>query len=210
MAFDECPPVIPITNMPKSLDSPKNGLNVAFNDSTAPNPFTGMAKPYSRLFRVACTPTSGCVRLKMYKKHNRDGYAIGGLSVGEPTDVMYQMVEVVNGILPKSKPRYLMGVGTPENILESIALGIDMFDCVMPTRNGRNGMLFTSEGIINIRNKKWQTDFSPIDPFGPTFVDNKYTKSIPKAPVHSRGDVRPSDSQHSQPRILPMVDERGS
>jgi queuine tRNA-ribosyltransferase len=95
---------------------------------------------------------------------NASGNAIGGLSVGEPAGKMYEMVEVVNKILPESKPRYLMGVGTPANILECIALGVDMFDCVMPTRNGRNGYLFTSEGIINIKNLKWKNDFSPIDP----------------------------------------------
>ena len=92
-----------------------------------------------------------------------DGNAIGGLAVGEPTEVMYEMIEVVNDILPTSKPRYLMGVGTPQNILEGIARGVDMFDCVMPTRNGRNAMLFTYEGTMNMRNKKWENDFSPID-----------------------------------------------
>jgi queuine tRNA-ribosyltransferase len=108
---------------------------------------------------------------------NRDGNAIGGLSVGEPHEDMYAMTEVVCGILPKNKPRYLMGVGTPENILECIALGIDMFDCVMPTRNARNGMLFTQNGIINIRNKKWENDFSPLDPDGTSYVDNAYSKA---------------------------------
>tara|TARA_S200000501_G_scaffold311943_1_gene302788 strand:- start:294 stop:1427 length:1134 start_codon:yes stop_codon:yes gene_type:complete len=104
------------------------------------------------------------------------GNAIGGLSVGEPHDEMYEMVENVCEILPKSKPRYLMGVGTPANLLENISLGVDMFDCVMPTRNGRNGMLFTSEGIINIKNKKWTNDFSSIDPENITWVDN-YSKA---------------------------------
>ena len=106
-----------------------------------------------------------------------DGNAIGGLSVGEPHEVMYEMVELVCGILPQDKPRYLMGVGTPINILENIALGIDMMDCVMPTRNARNGMLFTSEGSINIKNKKWADDFSPIDPMGITWVDTAYSKA---------------------------------
>jgi len=105
------------------------------------------------------------------------GNAIGGLSVGEPAEEMYEMTAVVTEILPEDKPRYLMGVGTPVNILENIALGIDMFDCVMPTRNGRNGMLFTSEGIINIKNKKWEDDFSPIDPQGITWVDTEYSKA---------------------------------
>ncbi|MFV9484399.1 tRNA guanosine(34) transglycosylase Tgt [Christiangramia sp. ASW11-125] len=106
-----------------------------------------------------------------------EGNAIGGLSVGEPADEMYAMTEVVTAILPEDKPRYLMGVGTPINILENIALGVDMFDCVMPTRNGRNGMLFTSHGTINIKNKKWADDFSPIDPEGVSFVDTEYSKA---------------------------------
>ena len=105
------------------------------------------------------------------------GNAIGGLSVGEPAEEMYAMTEVVTAILPKDKPRYLMGVGTPANILENIALGIDMFDCVMPTRNARNGMLFTSEGFINIKNKKWEEDFSPIDTMAHTYVDTDYSKA---------------------------------
>jgi queuine tRNA-ribosyltransferase len=108
---------------------------------------------------------------------NQQGNAIGGLSVGEPAEEMYAMTEVVCEILPEDKPRYLMGVGTPINILENIALGIDMFDCVMPTRNARNGMLFTANGSINIKNKKWEADFSPIDEMGITFVDTEYTKA---------------------------------
>jgi len=108
------------------------------------------------------------------------GNAIGGLSVGEPAEEMYAMTEIVCGILPKDKPRYLMGVGTPINILENIALGIDMFDCVMPTRNARNGMLFTAQGTINIKNKKWENDFSPIDEMAITFVDTEYSKAYLK------------------------------
>jgi len=108
---------------------------------------------------------------------NQQGNAIGGLSVGEPAEEMYAMTEVVCEILPEDKPRYLMGVGTPINILENIALGIDMFDCVMPTRNARNGMLFTANGTINIKNKKWEADFSPVDEMGYTFVDTEYTKA---------------------------------
>ena len=107
----------------------------------------------------------------------REGNAIGGLSVGEPHELMYEMTEVVCEVLPDDKPRYLMGVGTPSNLLENIALGIDMFDCVMPTRNARNGMLFTSEGTINIKNKKWANDYSPIDPNGTSFVDQYYNKA---------------------------------
>jgi queuine tRNA-ribosyltransferase len=106
-----------------------------------------------------------------------EGNAIGGLSVGEPHELMYEMTNLVCSILPQDKPRYLMGVGTPANILESIALGVDMFDCVMPTRNGRNGMLFTSNGVINIKNEKWKSDFSPIDPDGTIFADLQYSKA---------------------------------
>ena len=108
---------------------------------------------------------------------NAEGNAIGGLSVGEPAEEMYEMTEIVTAILPKDKPRYLMGVGTPINILENIALGIDMFDCVMPTRNARNGMLFTAHGTINIKNKKWEDDFSPLDEMGITTVDTLYSKA---------------------------------
>ena len=110
-------------------------------------------------------------------EQNAYGNAIGGLSVGEPVDEMYSNTNDVCEILPKNKPRYLMGVGTPINLLENIALGVDMFDCVMPTRNGRNGMMFTSEGTINIKNKKWQNDFSPLDSFEYSYVDNDYSKA---------------------------------
>jgi queuine tRNA-ribosyltransferase len=108
---------------------------------------------------------------------NREGNAIGGLAVGEPTEKMYELIVFVNEILPENKPRYLMGVGTPQNILEGIERGVDMFDCVMPTRNGRNGMLFTSQGIMNMRNAKWKNDFSPLDEFGTSYVDRVYTKA---------------------------------
>ena len=108
---------------------------------------------------------------------NRGGYAIGGLAVGEPTEKMYEMLELVCPLLPDGKPRYLMGVGTPANILEGIARGVDMFDCVMPTRNGRNGMLFTWNGVMNMRNRKWADDFSPLDPEGISFVDHQYSKA---------------------------------
>lgn len=107
----------------------------------------------------------------------RDGNAIGGLSVGEPHELMYEMTEEVCGILPKDKPRYLMGVGTPENLLECIALGVDMFDCVLPTRNARHGMVFTWQGIINIKNKRWEDDFSALDEFGTSYVDSAYSKA---------------------------------
>ncbi len=119
-------------------------------------------------------------------EYNSDGNAIGGLSVGEPTDKMYEMLGVVNNILPKEKPRYLMGVGTPANILEGIALGVDMFDCVMPTRNGRNGMLFTKNGIINIKNLKWADDFSPIEKEASSYVDSYYSKAYLRHLFHAK------------------------
>ena len=122
----------------------------------------------------------------MIASFNRDGNAIGGLSVGEPAEEMYAMTEVVTNILPKDKPRYLMGVGTPINILENIALGIDMFDCVMPTRNARNGMLFTQNGIINIKNEKWKDDFSPIEAESDLLVDQIHTKAYLRHLIRSQ------------------------
>ncbi|MBP3644604.1 MAG: tRNA guanosine(34) transglycosylase Tgt [Alistipes sp.] len=178
MAFDECPPGdAPKEYAAKSLALTERWLDRCFNQYHKTQPKYGH---YQSLFPIV----QGCgyadLRAKAAEnvlQYNADGYAIGGLAVGEPTEVMYAMIEVVNAILPTDKPRYLMGVGTPINILEGIARGVDMFDCVMPTRNGRNGQLFTSEGVINIRNKKWENDFSPIDANGTTFVDRQYTKA---------------------------------
>jgi queuine tRNA-ribosyltransferase len=116
---------------------------------------------------------------------DRDGYAIGGLAVGEPTEIMYEMIEVVNDILPQNKPRYLMGVGTPWNILEGIERGVDMFDCVMPTRNGRNGMIFTAQGVMNMRNLKWADDFTELDPTGTSFVDHAYSRAYVRHLIHA-------------------------
>lgn len=123
---------------------------------------------------------------KYLRDLDRDGYAIGGLAVGEPTEQMYDMIEVVNDILPQNKPRYLMGVGTPWNILEGIELGVDMFDCVMPTRNGRNGMIFTQNGIMNLRNKKWEDDFTELDPCGTSYVDHHYTRAYVRHLIHAQ------------------------
>ncbi len=122
---------------------------------------------------------------KRLRDLDRDGYAIGGLAVGEPAEKMYEMIEVVNAILPENKPRYLMGVGTPWNILEGIERGVDMFDCVMPTRNGRNGMIFTRNGVMNMRNKKWENDFAPLDPEGTSYVDTQYTRAYVRHLIHS-------------------------
>lgn len=178
MAFDECPPGdAPYDYAKKSLALTENWLSRCVKHFDETEPLYGYSQT---LFPIV----QGCVYPELRKRAAEtiaglscEGNAIGGLSVGEPADVMYEMIEVVNAILPKEKPRYLMGVGTPENILEGIARGVDMFDCVMPTRNGRNGMLFTSEGIINIRNKKWANDFSPIDPNGTVFADSRYSKA---------------------------------
>jgi queuine tRNA-ribosyltransferase len=136
------------------------------------------------------------------------GNAIGGLSVGEPAEEMYAMLEVVNAVLPEDRPRYLMGVGTPVNILEAIALGVDMFDCVMPTRNGRNGMLFTAEGIINIRNRKWMGDYSPVDEGGHSLVDTQYSKAYLRHLIIS-GEILGAQiaSQHNLAFYLWLVRE---
>lgn len=178
MAFDECPPgTAPYDYASKSLDLTNRWLERCFNRYSSTEPKYGH---YQSLFPIVQGVTYKDLREKsarFVQQFDADGYAIGGLAVGEPAPVMYEMIEVVNAVLPTDRPRYLMGVGTPVNLLEAISRGVDMFDCVMPTRNGRNGMLFTSEGIINIRNKKWEQDFSPIDPNGTSFVDQTYTKA---------------------------------
>lgn len=178
MAFDECPPgTADYAYASKSLKLTQRWLERCIKQFDHTEPLYGYSQT---LFPIV----QGCVykdlRLQAAEhaaSFNREGYAIGGLAVGEPTDQMYEMIEHVNTVLPAHKPRYLMGVGTPANILEAVARGVDMFDCVMPTRNGRNGMLFTSEGIINIKNQKWSNDFSPIDPNGSCYTDHCYSKA---------------------------------
>lgn len=178
MAFDECPPgTATYDYAKKSLKLTENWLDRCIQRFDETEPLYGYRQTLFPIVQGCVYPDLRQQAAEYIANTNREGYAIGGLSVGEPAEVMYQMVEVVNQILPKDKPRYLMGVGTPDNILEAIDRGIDMFDCVMPTRNGRNGMLFTSEGIINIRNKKWSNDFSPIDQMGITFVDKRFSKA---------------------------------
>jgi queuine tRNA-ribosyltransferase len=178
MAFDECPPGdATYEYAKKSLDLTEKWLDQCFKRFNETEPLYGHRQVMFPIVQGCVYPDLRKKAAEHIAKLESEGCAIGGLSVGEPAEIMYQMVEVVNEILPKNKPRYLMGVGTPENILEAIDRGVDMFDCVMPTRNGRNGMLFTSEGIINIRNKKWSNDFSPIDPQGTTFVDSRFTKA---------------------------------
>ena len=187
MAFDECTPY------PCDYRYAKNSMHMTHRwlkrccdrfDSTDP-----LYDYNQTLFPIIQGSTYKDLRKQSAEKiasFEREGNAIGGLSVGEPDDEMYEMCEVVTNILPKDKPRYLMGVGTPLNLLENIALGIDMFDCVMPTRNARNGMLFTSKGIINIKNRKWADDFSPIDADGTSYVDTFYTKAYLRHLIHSK------------------------
>ncbi len=178
MAFDECPPgTADYKYASKSLDLTMRWLNRGIKHFDKTKPLYGHSQTFFPIVQGGVYPELRKKAAYEISELGREGNAIGGLSVGEPTEIMYEMTEVVNEILPKDKPRYLMGVGTPANILEGISRGVDMFDCVMPTRNGRNGMLFTSEGIINIKNKKWENDFSPIDPNGTSFVDAFYSKA---------------------------------
>ena len=178
MAFDECPPGdAPKEYAAKSLALTERWLDRCFNRYHQTQPKYGHYQSLFPIVQGCSYPDLRAKAAENVQQYDADGYAIGGLAVGEPTDVMYSMIEVVNAVLPEHKPRYLMGVGTPINILEAIDRGVDMFDCVMPTRNGRNGQIFTSEGTINLRNKKWENDFSPLDPNGVSFVDKQYTKA---------------------------------
>ena len=178
MAFDECPPGdAPKDYAAKSLALTERWLERCFNRYHQTQPKWGHYQSLFPIVQGCSYPDLRAKAAENVQQYDADGYAIGGLAVGEPTDVMYAMIEVVNAVLPENKPRYLMGVGTPINILEAIDRGVDMFDCVMPTRNGRNGQIFTSEGTINLRNKKWEDDFSPLDPKGASFVDTLYSKA---------------------------------
>ena len=178
MAFDECPPGdAPKEYAAKSLALTERWLERCFNRYHQTQPKYGHSQSLFPIVQGCSYPDLRAKAAENVQQYDADGYAIGGLAVGEPTDVMYSMIEVVNAVLPEHKPRYLMGVGTPINILEAIDRGVDMFDCVMPTRNGRNGQIFTSEGTINLRNKKWENDFSPLDENGVSFVDRQYTKA---------------------------------
>ena len=178
MALDECPPGDSDWNYAnKSLALTQKWLERGVEHFDKTQPIYGYSQSFFPIIQGCVYPDLRIKAAEHAVSLNRDGYAIGGLSVGEPTEVMYQMLEVTVPLLPSDKPRYLMGVGTPANLLEGIARGIDMFDCVMPTRNARNGMIFTSEGMINIRNKKWADDFSPIDVNGTSFVDKMYSKA---------------------------------
>ena len=178
MAFDECTPYPCDYNYAKrSMKMTHRWLDRCVNHLDKVPVKYGYDQAFFPIVQGSCYKDLRQQSAEYIANSNQVGNAIGGLSVGEPAEEMYAMTEIVCEILPEDKPRYLMGVGTPINILENIALGIDMFDCVMPTRNARNGMLFTANGTINIKNKKWEADFSPIDEMGITFVDTEYTKA---------------------------------
>ena len=178
MAFDECTPYpCEYPYAKRSMHMTHRWLDrcIAYLGENAPK--YGYNQSLFPIVQGSVYPDLRKISAEYIASKGADGNAIGGLSVGEPAEKMYEITEIVCDILPKDKPRYLMGVGTPINILENIALGVDMMDCVMPTRNARNGMLFTAHGTINIKNKKWENDFSPIDENGYTFVDTYYTKA---------------------------------
>ena len=178
MALDECPPgQSDYSYAKKSLQLTQRWLERGWKHFCETEGKYGYKQTFFPIVQGCVYPDLRKDAAKHVAQLGADGNAIGGLAVGEPTEKMYEMIDVVNEILPTDKPRYLMGVGTPANILEGIERGIDMFDCVMPTRNGRNGMLFTANGIMNMRNKKWEDDFSPIDPDGTSYVDHQYSKA---------------------------------
>ena len=181
MAFDECcPGDADEKYAAKSLKLTQSWLERYCRRFDETEPLYGYSQTMFPIIQGCVYPNLRCQAVEhalTLDNPNRGGYAIGGLAVGEPTEKMYEMLELVCPLLPDDKPRYLMGVGTPANILEGIARGVDMFDCVMPTRNGRNGMLFTLNGVMTMRNRKWADDFSPLDPEGTSFVDHQYSKA---------------------------------
>jgi queuine tRNA-ribosyltransferase len=178
MAFDECTPYpCEFDYAKKSMQLTHRWLARCVKHKNASEPLYGYHQSLFPIVQGSTYPELRKESAEFIASMDCDGNAIGGLSVGEPAEMMYEMCDLVCSILPKDKPRYLMGVGTPANILENIALGIDMFDCVMPTRNGRNGMLFTTQGIINIKNKKWEDDFTCIDEGLDCFASRNYTKA---------------------------------
>jgi queuine tRNA-ribosyltransferase len=178
MAFDECPPYpCDKTYARESLHITNQWLDRCFRRLDETTPLYGHEQALFPIVQGSIFPDLRKESAEYIANKGAFGNAIGGLSVGEPHEMMYEMTDLVCSILPADKPRYLMGVGTPANILECIALGVDMFDCVMPTRNARNGMLFTWNGTINMKNKKWESDFSPLDESGDSYVDSFYTKA---------------------------------
>lgn len=178
MALDECPPGnSDYDYAKKSLQLTHRWLKRGWDHFNSTEPKYGHKQAFFPIVQGCVYPDLRMESAKFVRDLGAEGNAIGGLAVGEPVEKMYEMIEVVNEILPQDKPRYLMGVGTPANILEAIDRGVDMMDCVMPTRNGRNGMLFTRHGIMNMRNKKWADDFSPIQEDGASYVDRAYSKA---------------------------------
>ena len=178
MALDECcPGDADFKYAEKSLRLTQRWLERFAKRFDETEPLYGYSQEFFPILQGCIYPDLRKAAAEHAVGMERAGYAIGGLAVGEPTEKMYEVLELLHPLLPSDKPRYLMGVGTPSNILEGIARGVDMFDCVMPTRNGRNGMIFTWEGTINLRNSKWAGDFSPIDPEGTSFVDTLYSKA---------------------------------
>ncbi|MDE6866457.1 MAG: tRNA guanosine(34) transglycosylase Tgt [Muribaculaceae bacterium] len=178
MALDECPPgTADYDYAKKSLGLTQRWLQRGWKRYNETEGLYGYKQAYFPIVQGCVYPDLRREAAKFVADLGAEGNAIGGLAVGEPTEKMYEMIEIVNDILPEDRPRYLMGVGTPANILEAIDRGVDMMDCVMPTRNGRNGMLFTRNGIMNMRNKKWADDFSPLDPGGASYVDEFYSKA---------------------------------
>lgn len=178
MALDECPPgTSDYDYAKKSLALTHRWLDRGWKHFNATQPKYGHSQAFFPIVQGCVYPDLRRESAKFVSDLGAEGNAIGGLAVGEPAEKMYEMIEVVNEILPQDKPRYLMGVGTPANILEAIERGVDMMDCVMPTRNGRNGMLFTKNGIMNMKNKKWADDFSPIEEDGASYVDKVYSKA---------------------------------
>lgn len=179
MAFDECTPYpCDETYAKKSMKRTHHWLGRCIDHFSVTQCQHGYSQTLFPIVQGSVYPSLRIESARFISDQGAEGNAIGGLSVGEPARMMYEMTGLVCDILPKNKPRYLMGVGTPANILESIALGVDMFDCVMPTRNGRNGMLFTRNGIINIKNEKWKDDFSPLEPEGEVYCDLQYSKAF--------------------------------
>ena len=178
MALDECPPgTADYDYARKSLRLTQRWLERGWKRYKETEGRYGYSQAYFPIVQGVTYPDLRRDAARHVADLGADGNAIGGLAVGEPAEKMYEMIEVVNEILPTDKPRYLMGVGTPANILEAIDRGVDMMDCVMPTRNGRNGMLFTAHGVMNMRNKKWADDFSPIQEDGPSYVDRTYSRA---------------------------------
>lgn len=187
MAFDECPPYPSTYEYAKtSMHMTHRWLDRCFSRINETEPLYGYGQTLFPIIQGSTFEDLRNESAHYIASKNADGNAIGGLSVGEPAEEMYKHAAGACAILPKDKPRYLMGVGTPANILENISLGIDMFDCVMPTRNGRNGQIFTSEGILNLRNKKWENVHEPLDPNGTSFVDSQYTKAYVRHLIHSK------------------------